>query len=151
MPNPPLRANPIGGPLKEPLEATLPHKKASVGKINLFPVDLSCYLNSRYGLPCCWCFFLFFQDFIYLVMRHTERGRDMGRGRNRLLTGNCCGTWSQDSRIMTWAKGRCSTTEPPRCPIWASLDLDTFTFYSPVKNYSVCLCLYFGLFAFSFL
>ena len=30
--------------------------------------------------------------------------------------GAWCGTWSQDPRIMTWAKGRHSTTEPPRHP-----------------------------------
>ena len=27
----------------------------------------------------------FFKDFLYLFMRHTERGRDTGRGRSRLL------------------------------------------------------------------
>ena len=27
---------------------------------------------------------LFKKDFIYLFMRHTERGRDIGRGRSRL-------------------------------------------------------------------
>ena len=33
-----------------------------------------------------------------------------------------CGTWSQDSGIMPWAKGRHSTAEPPRCPhIWSFL------------------------------
>ena len=33
-------------------------------------------------------FYLFFKkDFIYLFMRDTERGRDTGRGRNRLLAG----------------------------------------------------------------
>ena len=26
------------------------------------------------------------------------------------------GTRSRDSRIMPWAKGRCATNEPPRCP-----------------------------------
>ena len=39
---------------------------------------------------------LYFKDFIYLFMRHTqrerererERGRDIGRGRGRLLTGS---------------------------------------------------------------
>ena len=27
-----------------------------------------------------------------------------------------CGTQSRDSKIMSWAKGRHSTTEPPRLP-----------------------------------
>ena len=30
----------------------------------------------------------FFKDFIYLFMRYRERGRDIGRGRSRLHTGN---------------------------------------------------------------
>ena len=59
----------------------------------------------------------FFKDFIYLFMRHRERGKDIGRRRSRLPgRGAWCGTWSQDPRIMLWAKGRCSTTGLPRCP-----------------------------------
>ena len=30
------------------------------------------------------------------------------------------GTWSQDPRITTWAKGRCSTTEPCSCLLYTS-------------------------------
>ena len=26
------------------------------------------------------------------------------------------GTWSWDPGVMAWAEGRCSTTEPPKCP-----------------------------------
>ena len=33
------------------------------------------------------------------------------------------GTPSQDPRVTPWAKGRCSTTEPPRCP----REIDTFS------------------------
>ena len=54
------------------------------------------------------------KNFIYLLTRRRERGRDKGRGRSRLPSG--CETWSQDPGITTWAKGRHSTTEPPRCP-----------------------------------
>ena len=46
--------------------------------------------------------------------REKERGRDTGRGRSRLHAGGRCGTASWDSRIMPWAKGRCSTTKPLR-------------------------------------
>ena len=49
-------------------------------------------------------------------MRDTERGKDTGRGRSRLPTEAQCRTWSQDPGITPWAKGRCSTTEPPRHP-----------------------------------
>ena len=48
-------------------------------------------------------FFLRFYLFVH------ERGRDIGRGRSRLLPGGQCGTPSQTS-IMLWAEGRCSTT-----------------------------------------
>ena len=48
--------------------------------------------------------------------RHRERGRVIGRGRSRLLTGSLMQDSIPGSRIMPWAKGRCSTTEPPRCP-----------------------------------
>ena len=34
---------------------------------------------------------------------------------------------SQDPRITTGAKGRCSTTEPPRCPKNVFYILDTFS------------------------
>ena len=47
-------------------------------------------------------------------MKDTERGRDIGRGRSRLPVG--CGTRSRNPRLMTWAKGRCSTAEPPKRP-----------------------------------
>ena len=36
------------------------------------------------------------------------------------MQGARCGTRSWDSRIMPWAEARCSTTEPPRCPIYFS-------------------------------
>ena len=37
-----------------------------------------------------WMCPVFFKDFIYLFIheRHTERGRDIGRGRSRLLAGS---------------------------------------------------------------
>ena len=38
------------------------------------------------GRSCLECFFK--KDFIYLFMRHTERGRDIGRGGSRLPAGN---------------------------------------------------------------
>ena len=54
--------------------------------------------------------------YLFIHERHTERGRDTGRGRSSPLQGARCRTWSQDPRITTWAKGRHSTTEPPGCP-----------------------------------
>ena len=70
-------------------------------------------------------FFFFFKDFIYLFLRDTGRGRDIGRGRSRILWGAWCGPWSQDPGITTWAKGRCSTTKPPKCPGEATLIVPT--------------------------
>ena len=64
-------------------------------------------------------FYLFLKFFfrLYLFMRDTERGRDTGRGRSRLHSGSPM--W--DSIPELWdhvrAKGRRSTTEPPRCTL----------------------------------
>ena len=54
---------------------------------------------------------LFLILFIYLAERESTAGRVAGRGRSRLPAeqGAPRGAWSQDPRIMTWAKGRCST------------------------------------------
>ena len=50
-------------------------------------------------------------------MRDTERELEtQAEGEAVFLWGAQCGTGSQDPRTTTWAKGRCSTAEPPRCP-----------------------------------
>lgn len=62
---------------------------------------------------------LFFEDSIYSFDRKTAReGTQAGWERSRLLAeqGARCRPQSQDLGIMTWAEGRCLTTEPPRCP-----------------------------------
>ena len=46
-------------------------------------------------------FFFFIKDFIYLLMRDRERGRDIGSGRRRLPTGSLMwdsipGLWDHD-------------------------------------------------------
>ena len=46
-------------------------------------------------------------------MRHTERGRDPGRGRSSLPAGSTMGTRSRDPEVTPWAEARCSTAEPP--------------------------------------
>ena len=58
----------------------------------------------------------FFEDFkiLFIHDRHTERGRDIGRGRSRLPEGSLMWTQSQDPGITTWAKGL--PTEPPQRP-----------------------------------
>ena len=60
-------------------------------------------------------------------MRDTEREPETQAGSQR---GTGCGTQSQDSRITPWAEGRCSTTEPPRCPKWI-----TFLFPCALSHY----------------
>ena len=55
-------------------------------------------------------------DFIYLFMRDRERGRDI-QGEGGSLQEAWCGTWSWYPGITTWAKARCSTTEPPGIPL----------------------------------
>ena len=66
------------------------------------------FWNHRVAL-CLTSFLIFFYD------SHRERGRDTGRGRSRLhAPGAQSGIRSRVSRIATWAKGKCQTTEPPR-------------------------------------
>ena len=64
-----------------------------------------------------WIFSLLkFLNFFFLIHeRRTERDRDTSRGRSSLW-GAWCRTGSQDPRIMTQDKRRCSTTESSRCP-----------------------------------
>ena len=45
-------------------------------------------------------FILFFEDFIYLFMRDTERGRDTVRGRSRLLVSSALWDLIPDPGIM---------------------------------------------------
>ena len=59
--------------------------------------------------------FFFFEDFIYLFMRHTETVTETGQREAGSMQEAQCGTRTWDLR-KTWAEGRCSTTEPPRCP-----------------------------------
>ena len=54
--------------------------------------------------------------FIHLWEIQRERGRDTGRGKSRLHAGSPMGYSIPGSWITPWAEGRCSTTEPPRCP-----------------------------------
>ena len=79
-----------------------------------------------------------------------ERGRERQRHKQREKQAPCrgarCGTRSQDSRIMPWAKGRCSTNEPPRYRdlillpvfIWIHWGMGRFCFCFLARN---CLIL----------
>ena len=50
-------------------------------------------------------------------MTDTEREAEtQAEGEAGSMQGAWWGTWSQDPGTTTWAKERCSTTEPPRCP-----------------------------------
>ena len=54
---------------------------------------------------------------IYLFVRDTEREAEtQAEGEAGSMQGARCGTRSQYPEIMTSAKGRCSTAEPPRHP-----------------------------------
>ena len=82
-----------------------------------------------------WGLYLFiFKDFIYLCMRdpHREReregGRDIGRGRSRLMQGAQRGTWSQDLGSRPEPK---ADTQP------LSHSAILFFFFNSFKNKSV--------------
>ena len=51
-------------------------------------------------------------------MRDTQRQAEIqAEGEAGSLQWAWCRTWSQDLGITIWAKGRCSTAVPPRCPL----------------------------------
>ena len=60
--------------------------------------------------------FIFKIFYLFIHKRYKERGRDIGRGRSRLPVRSLRWDSIQDPGVTTWAKGRCSTTEAPRCP-----------------------------------
>ena len=49
------------------------------------------------------------------IYREKEAETQAEREANS-MQGVQCGTPSRDSIFTPWAEGRCSTTEPPRCP-----------------------------------
>ena len=53
----------------------------------------------------------FFLEILFIHSWETQAEGEAGS-----MQGAGCGTWSQDSSIMPWAKGRHSTTKPPRHP-----------------------------------
>ena len=61
-------------------------------------------------------------SYLFIHERHTETGETQAEGEAGSPRGGWCRTRSQDPRIMTWAKGRHSTTEPPRHPKTISYD-----------------------------
>ena len=67
-------------------------------------------------------FIYFLKIFMYLFVIDREAETQAGGEAGFLLAAQC-GTWSQDPGITTWAKGRCSVTEPPRCPLFFSLNI----------------------------
>ena len=87
------------------------------------------FFEQKYSKP--KLFFLRFYLFIH--KRDRERGRDIGRGRTRPPT------WKlmPDARITTWAKGRRSTTEPPRhpdtCVFLRDLQFFVYAGYKPLS------------------
>ena len=64
-------------------------------------------------------------------MRHTQTDTEtQAEEEAGFMQGARCGTPSQDSRIMPWAQGRRSTTEPPRDPHEATF-LETVSLWAP--------------------
>ena len=58
----------------------------------------------------------FFKKILFIhSWEWMNRGRDIARGRRKLPAGSPKQNSIPGPRITTWAKGRCSTTEPPRC------------------------------------
>ena len=101
------------------------HQLPTPGGLITLTNALPCLCSSLFRLPpysnLLSLFFLIFfikiNKFLFMIVTHTERGRDIGRGRSRLhAPGARRGTRSRVSRIAPWAKGRRQTTTPPRDP-----------------------------------
>ena len=70
-------------------------------------------------------------------MKDTQREAETWAGGEAgSLWGSQWGIQSQDPRIMTWAKGRCSIIEPPRCP--QKFDFKAWYSYHLCANLTFC-------------
>ena len=68
-------------------------------------------------------------------MRDTERERQrQAEGEAGSLQGASCRTLFQDPGITPWAEGRCSTTDPPRCPRMYKLNIKLFLISDILKR-----------------
>ena len=82
-------------------------------------VTLGIITFSREGAHHChhstkfFCFVLFIK-ILFIHERHTERGRDLGRGRSRLPIGSLM--WDSIPGIMTEPKADVQPLKPSRCP-----------------------------------
>ena len=90
---------------------------------------IECWLFAQHITFLSFFLFSFFKDFIYLFMRDTEGGRDLGRERNGLLAESQMWDLILRPGITPWAEGRHSIAEPPRHPTinsseYDSLDID---------------------------
>ena len=73
---------------------------------------------------------LSFLKILFIYSWETQREAEtQAEGEAGSLRGSWCGTWSQDPRIRSRAKGRQSTTEPPRRPLISSFIFYFFIFY----------------------
>ena len=60
----------------------------------------------------------FFKFYLFIHKREREREAEtQAEGEAGSMPGAHRGTLSWDSRIVSWAKGRCQATEPPRDPL----------------------------------
>ena len=71
----------------------------------------------------CWDFILFyllyfFKSFYLFIHDRETETETQAEGEAGSMPRACRGTWSRDSRIASWAKGRRWTTEPPRDPLF---------------------------------
>ena len=124
----------------------LPHMKILICSVNVSVIH------------CCLLLSFLKILFIHLRYKDTKREHKQREGQREMEEGAWCRTWSQDPGIMTWAKGRGSTTEPPRHPkekpfehrhylIWLPSFIKVIEFplfpvcfdTSPVSSISCCL------------
>ena len=86
-------------------------------KLCIIPWIVLCgFLALNHETPFSFFFFFFKILFIYSCEIQRERSRDIGRGRSSFPARSPMWSLIPDLGIMSWAKGRCSTNEPHRCP-----------------------------------
>ena len=86
----------------------------------IFPqTQFSTSMASKNGYRVTWLkrlYLCFFFKILFIYLCEAETGRDIDRRRSRLPAGSTMWDSIPDPGIIPWAKGRHSTTEPPRCP-----------------------------------
>ena len=85
----------------------------------------------------------FLRFYLFIHERHTGRGRDIGRGRNRLLVGSLMWDSLQSPRSQPEPKADAQPLSHPGAPVLGDLMGFYLDLYN-LKGFSVAVCLIVG-------